>query len=48
MTKPPELTRAEDLDYLLQRYPGYTLSSLQDEDAGELLGLLAILKEAGD
>jgi hypothetical protein len=45
VTKPPELIRAEDIDHILHRYPGYTLSTLLREDAGELLGLLALVHE---
>lgn len=30
-------------DAILRRYPGYTLSSLLDEDAGELLPMIALV-----
>ena len=41
--KPPELLRAETLDKILREYPGYTLRTLQDEDAYELLQMVNIL-----
>jgi hypothetical protein len=39
--KPPELAQAELILGILERFPGYTLSTLYEEDA-ELLRLLKI------
>lgn len=36
------MERAEFLDYVLRRYPGYTLRTLLAEDAHELKMLIAL------
>ena len=41
--KPGALARAEQLDHLLRSYPGYTLRTLLEEDAHELLMLVNLL-----
>lgn len=41
MTKPRELQDAETVLSLLERFPGYTLSTLMEEDS-ELIRLVAI------
>ena len=41
--KPSVLARAELLDGILRVYPGYTLQTLLDEDAHELLRLRRII-----
>ena len=41
--KPPALSRAEQLHRLLKEYPGYTLRTLLEEDAHELLMLVNLL-----
>jgi hypothetical protein len=43
LTKPPELARAQTLDAILRRYPGYTLTTLLAEDARELMQMMALL-----
>ena len=40
---PPDLVKAQTLDYILTRYPGYTLRTLLEEDAHELLMMLNLL-----
>lgn len=40
---PPQFIRAHTLDTILKEYPGYTLRTLLEEDAYELLQIQAIL-----
>lgn len=40
---PAELERARIYDAILQRYPGYTLASLDEADAGVLLPMIALV-----
>lgn len=38
--------RARLYDAILRRYPGYTVRTLGDEDAGELLPMIDLLEKA--